>query len=62
MRKLDYKTWLAVDEPFRDFEPVPWVPTRISTFVYGDAGVEERLDSNGDGDTDEVILHPIGAP
>ncbi len=52
----------AVDEPFMEFEPVPWVPTRISTFSYGEQTVEESLDSDGDGVVDQVLVHPIELP
>lgn len=52
----------AVHDRFHDFEPIPWVPTRISTFNYRVGGVEENLDSNGDGQVDEVIFHPLPRP
>ena len=47
----------AVHDPFHDFEPVPWSPTRISDFVYRGEVIEERLDSNADGEIDQVLEH-----
>ncbi len=47
----------AIHERFRDFEPVPWEPERISTFHYFADRVEERLDSDADGITDMILNH-----
>ncbi|MBV71997.1 MAG: hypothetical protein CMH52_11760 [Myxococcales bacterium] len=52
----------AVDQPFHDFEPIPWSPTRISTFTYRGHQVEEALDSNADGVADAVMIYPVDSP
>ena len=48
----------AIHEPFLDFEPQDWVPTRVSTFAYTANGVEEEIDTDGDGAADEFRIHP----
>ena len=48
----------AMDEPFFDFGPQEWIPTRISSFTYFADRIEENLDSDGDGVVDQVLAHP----